>query len=387
MLDNAAIRRHNCAIAKAEEPMRFALVTVLGLLPGPLAATVVETSAGPMQITPLLTGLEEPWAVDVLPDGRFLVTERDAARLWLITGAARQPVSGLPAVFVGGQGGLLDVMVPRDFASSRVIWLGYAASLGIGAESAFGFGHLSPDGTRLEGFRQVFAGGPMPGARHFGLRLVEAPDGTVFAGFGERGTGPGGMQAQYPNRAEGKVIHVRPDGSPATELPGTLPGVFSLGHRNPQGAALAPDGTLLLVEHGPQGGDELNRVEAGRNYGWPVITWGEQYGGGPIGEGGTKEGMEQPLHYWVPSIAPSGLMVYSGRLVPDWAGDIFTGSLKSDFISRLDPDIPAPTGYAEERIVAPETGRVRDVIEAPDGAIWFLSVEDGTLYRMAPEGY
>lgn len=365
--------------------MRFAPIPILCLLAQPLAATVVETSAGPMEITPILTGLEEPWAMDILPDGRFLVTERDAVRLTLVDGAQRQDISGLPEVFVGGQGGLLDVMVPRDFATSREIWLSYAVSPGIGAAGAFGFGRLSEDGTRLEGFTQVFAGGPMPGTRHFGLRLVEAPDGSIFATFGERGTGPGGMQAQYPTRAEGKVMHFRRDGSPANELPGALPGVFSLGHRNPQGATLAPDGALLLVEHGPQGGDELNRVEEGRNYGWPVVTWGEQYGGGAIGEGGAKDGMEQPLHYWVPSIAPSGLLVYSGRLVPDWAGDIFTGSLKSDFISRLDPDTPAPTGYAEERIAAPETARVRDVTEAPDGSIWFLSVTDGTLYRMAPQ--
>ncbi|GAB1480628.1 PQQ-dependent sugar dehydrogenase [Paracoccaceae bacterium] len=365
--------------------MRVAPALILCLLAQPLAATVVETSAGPMKITALLTGLDEPWAVDILPDGRFLVTERDAPRLSLVDGARRQEISGLPEVFVGGQGGLLDVMVPRDFASSREIWLGYAISPGIGSAAAFGFGRLTEDGTRLEGFTQVFAGGLMPATRHYGLRLVEAPDGSIYATLGERGTGPDGMQAQYPTRAEGKVIYVRRDGSPATELPGALPGVFSLGHRNPQGTTLAPDGTLLLVEHGPQGGDELNRVEEGLNYGWPVITWGEQYGGGAIGEGGAKDGMEPPLHYWVPSIAPSGLMVYSGRLVPDWAGDIFTGSLNSDFVSRLDPDTPAPTGYAEERIAAPETGRVRDVTEAPDGAIWFLSVTDGTLYRMAPQ--
>lgn len=355
---------------------------LLGVVP--LDATVVDTTAGPMEITPVVTGLDEPWAVDFLPDGRFLLTERDTAMLWLYDGAARVQVTGLPPVFVGGQGGLLDVLVPRDFATSREIWLSYAVMPGIGAASAFGRGTLSEDGTKLQGFSRVIAGGPMPGVLQFGVRLVEAANGSIFATFGDRRTGPGGMQAQYPWRPEGKVMHFNRDGSPATELPGALAGVFSLGHRNPQGAALAPDGALLLVEHGPQGGDELNRVEKGRNYGWPVITWGEQYGGGPIGEGGTKPGMEQPLHYWVPSIAPSGLMVYSGRLVPDWTGDIFTGSLNSDFISRLDPDTPAPTGYAEERIAAPETARVRDVVEAPDGSIWFLSVYEGALYRMAP---
>jgi glucose/arabinose dehydrogenase len=190
------------------------------------------------------------------------------------------------------------------------------------------------------------------------------------------------MESQDPMRVEGKVIHLNRDGTPATTLPGHRPGVYSLGHRNAQGATLDADGTLWLVEHGAQGGDELNRVEAGRNYGWPVISYGEDYGGGQIGEGAAREGMEQPLHYWVPSIAPSGMIIYQGDLFPDWKGDVFTGSLNSDFISRLDPE----NGYAEERIAGPQTGRVRDIVEAADGSIWFLSVYDGVAYRLTPRG-
>jgi glucose/arabinose dehydrogenase len=182
----------------------------------------------------------------------------------------------------------------------------------------------------------------------------------------------------------GKVILLNPDGSPAIEQEGWMPGALSLGHRNIQGAALDLSGRLLTVEHGAQGGDELNAPEAGRNYGWPVISYGINYNGDPIGQGTELKGMEQPLHYWDPSIAPSGLMVYSGKLVPEWKGDIFFGSLNSDFLGRLDPDTAAETGFFEERISAPETGRVRDVVEAPDGAIWFLSVYDGAVYRMAP---
>jgi glucose/arabinose dehydrogenase len=163
-----------------------------------------------------------------------------------------------------------------------------------------------------------------------------------------------------------------------------MAGVHSLGHRNIQGAALDRDGSLLTVEHGAKGGDELNRIAQGRNYGWPVISYGVNYNGRKIGEGQAKPGLEQPLHYWDPSIAPSGLMVYSGALVPDWTGDIFTGSLNSDFISRLDPDRPTGTGFTEERIAADATARVRDIVEGPDGAIWFLSVNEGTLFRMAP---
>jgi aldose sugar dehydrogenase len=290
----------------------------------------------------------------------------------------------LPQVYAEGQGGLLDVMVPADFATSREVWLSYAAPVGNGAATAAGKGRLTEDGTRLEDFMQVFLGDAFPGGRHFGSRLVEMPDGTIALTTGERGTGPGGLQAQDPMSSLGKVILLNRDGSPAIRLEGWLPGALSLGHRNIQGAALDLVGRLLTVEHGAQGGDELNAPEAGRNYGWPVISYGRDYSGAKIGEGTAKDGMEQPSHYWDPSIAPSGLMVYSGKLVPAWRGDIFFGSLNSDFLGRLDPDQPAPTGFAEERISGPETGRVRDVVEAPDGSIWFLSVADGTVYRMAP---
>jgi aldose sugar dehydrogenase len=294
-------------------------------------------------------------------------------------------VAGGPPVEVDGQGGLLDILIPRDFATSREVWLTYAEPHDAGAVTAVGRGVLSADGTALEGFSTVFAipEGSDEG-RHFGSRLVEATDGTLFLTVGDRGTGPRGMQAQDPMRGEGKVIHLTRDGRPATVLEGALPGVFSWGHRNPQGAALDLEGRLWTVEHGAKGGDELNAPEAGRNYGWPVITYGENYNGRAIGEGTAKEGMEQPVHYWDPSIAPSGLLVYSGSLIPEWRGDIFFGSLNSDFLGRLDPDTPAETGFAEERITGDETLRVRDVVEAPDGSIWFLSVGNGAAYRLVP---
>ncbi len=365
--------------------MKSALCLLVPLLPLPLAAWsgTVETGAGPMEITLVARGLDEPWGLAFLPDGDYLVTER-AGRLWLARGDVRHRVAGAPEVFALGQGGLLDVMVPSDFATSREIWLTFALPVGKGAATATGVGRLTDDGARLEGFQTVFIGDAAPGGRHFGARLVEMPDGTIAVTTGERGTGPDGLQAQDPLSSLGKLILLNRDGSPAIVQEGWLPGALSMGHRNVQGAALDLSGKLLTVEHGAQGGDELNAPEAGRNYGWPVITYGIDYSGNPIGEGQAKTGMEQPLHYWDPSIAPSGLVVYSGKLVPEWKGDLFFGSLNSDFLGRLDPETPAGTGYAEERFAAPETGRVRDVVEAPDGSIWFLSVRDGAVYRMAP---
>ncbi len=354
-------------------------IAALAVPHGGLAQTVVQTSAGPMQIAPVVSGLDEPWGMAFVPEGGLLVTER-GGRLMLIVDGKMTSIGGLPEVYAKGQGGLLDVMVPQDFATSREVWLTYAEPARRGSATAVGRGRLSQDATRLEDFKTVFAGDGMGGSKHYGSRIVEAPDGTVFVTTGERGTGPDGMNAQDPTRIEGKVVHLNRDGTPATTLPGTRSGVYTLGHRNVQGASMGPDGALWVVEHGAQGGDELNRLEPGRNYGWPVITYGENYGGGAIGIGTEAPGMEQPVHYWVPSIAPSGLMFYAGDLIPDWQGDVFTGSLNSDFIARLDPQ----AGYAEERIAAPETGRVRDVIEAPDGSIWFLSVIDGTVYRLAP---
>ncbi|MFN3846688.1 MAG: PQQ-dependent sugar dehydrogenase [Paracoccaceae bacterium] len=359
----------------------FGVACILAL---PLAAqSTVETSAGQMQITPVATGFDEPWAIGFLPGGAILVTERNG-RLHLVRDGIASLVSGTPEVFAEGQGGLLDVMIPHDFAQTREVWLSFSTSVGGGAATAVGKGRLSEDGATLEGFQTLYSGDAARGGRHFGSRIVESGDGTVFITAGDRGTGPGGMQAQDPALVEGSVIHLNRDGSPATTLDGWRPGVFSKGHRNAQGATLGPDGALWLVEHGARGGDEVNRVEAGKNYGWPVISYGVNYNGASIGEGTAQDGMEQPLHYWDPSIAPSGMIVYSGALVPEWAGHIFTGSLNTSFLSRLDPSLPADTGFAEERIAADETGRVRDVREAPDGSIWFVSVIDGAIYRMAP---
>jgi glucose/arabinose dehydrogenase len=332
-------------------------------------------------IAPIITGLEEPWAIEPVPGGGVLVTERAGRLLFLpALGAAAVAVSGVPDVADNGQGGLLDVMVPRDFATSRRVWLSYAAPVGRGAGTSAGFGTLSSDGTALVDFRAVMEPVAQRGGRHFGSRLVEARDGSVFLTTGDRGDGD---LAQAVGGPEGKVLRFSRDGAPLTEPAfdgrGAFAGLFSYGHRNIQGAALDLQGRLLTVEHGARGGDEVNMPKAGRNYGWPVITYGRDYTGLRIGEGTAKAGMEQPLHYWDPSIAPSGLMIYSGALWPQWKGHIFTGSLNSDFISRLDPN-----GYAESRIETEETARVRDIVEGPDGSIWFLSAYEGAAFRMTP---
>lgn len=360
--------------------MRTILILCLALLAGPVRAETLASSLGPLQLDRMAGGLEEPWGLAFLPDGGFLVTERDG-RLMLFpaSGGDGRPVDGVPQVYARGQGGLLDVMVPRDFPDSREVWLSYAATEGRGAGTALGVGRLAEDGTRLEAFRAVFAAPGTPGGRHFGSRIVEGADGLIYLTIGDRGTGHEGLEAQDPARAEGKIMAFRRDGSPAVARDGWLPGVFSLGHRNPQGMALDGQGRLWAVEHGAQGGDELNLIREGANYGWPVISYGEDYGGGRIGVGTAQPGLEQPAHYWDPSIAPSGMMIHSGRMFPEWQGDIFIGSLKFDHIARLDPD----AGFAEERLETPQAGRVRDVREGPDGAIWFLSVYEGAVFRLS----
>jgi glucose/arabinose dehydrogenase len=334
----------------------------------------------------MVSGLSEPWAVGFLPDGGVLITER-GGRLRHVRGGSAQLVSGLPEIRDQGQGGLLDVMVPRDFAATREIFLSFAKPQARGGSgTALASARLSEDGGRLENLRLLFEAEPVSsGGRHFGSRIVEARDGTIFLTIGERGNR---MSAQDRTNHNGSVIRLNRDGGAPGDNPYVghdrfQPEIWSYGHRNPQGAALDLEGRLLVNEHGAAGGDEVNLVTRGANYGWPVIAYGRHYTGGQIGEGTAKPGMEQPLHYWDPSIAPSGMMVYSGKLWPEWQGDVFVRSLKFDLISRLES---GSAGLREvERIESEETWRVRDVREAPDGSIWFLSVGQGALYRMTPK--
>lgn len=360
--------------------MRGLFIVLTCLLAVPIGAAGLETRSGALTVERVVSGLDAPWAMGFLPDGGFLVTER-AGALHHFKDGQQTRVAGLPEIAVGGQGGLLDVLIPRDFAQTREVLFTYAKPQGRGEGTALGAGTLSADGTTLENTRVLFeiAEGSS-GGRHFGSRLVEARDGTIFMTVGDRGDRP---SAQDTANHNGSVLRLNRDGSVPSDNPfvgrgDVQPEIYSFGHRNPQGAALDATGQLWINEHGARGGDEVNRIRRGANYGWPVISYGRHYSGLPIGVGQEQDGLEQPVHYWDPSIAPSGMMIYTGDMFPDWRGDLFVGSLKFGLISRLSPD-----GEELEQIQGPETDRVRDIRQAPDGSIWVMSVGNGAIYRLS----
>ncbi|RBW55977.1 PQQ-dependent sugar dehydrogenase [Ruegeria sp. A3M17] len=363
--------------------IRAAAILVLSVFAGPINADTLQSSAGTVQVTSMVEGLDEPWAIGLLPGGGILVTERDGELLFVSQGEANR-VAGVPKVAVNGQGGLLDITVARDFAQTREVFLTFSKPQSGGAGTAVAVARLSENGGRLDNVRIIFEA--VPGgstSRHFGSRVVEAQDRTLFVTIGDRGDRP---SAQDRSNHMGTVIRINRDGTVPADNPfvgqaGIRPEIWSFGHRNPQGAGLDRQGRLWISEHGAQGGDEVNLIQPGRNYGWPVISYGVHYSGQKIGEGTSKPGMEQPEHYWDPSIAPSGLLVYSGKLWPEWRGDIFVGSLKFDYIARLEG---SPLREVEQ-IKDSETERVRDIVEAPDGAIWFISVGQGAICRMTPK--
>jgi glucose/arabinose dehydrogenase len=332
------------------------------------------------------TGLNEPWGIDFLPGGEvWYITERGGRLKGFSSDGQAWRVSGIPKVAAQGQGGLLDIMVPRDFAQSREIFLSFSKPQSGGSGTAIAVGRFGDNLAKLEDVRVIFEMSKgSSGGRHFGSRIVEGRDGTLFLTIGDRGARP---SAQDLARHNGSVIRINRDGSVPADNPfvnraGAAPEIWSYGHRNPQGAALDLEGRLWINEHGARGGDEVNRIRPGRNYGWPVISYGTHYSGAKIGLGTAKDGLEQPMHFWDPSIAPSGMMIYSGKLWPNWRGDVFVGSLKFGLISRLEG---GTSGLREaERIEGDETERVRDIVEAPDGAIWFLSVGKDTAYRITP---
>ncbi|MEP9349397.1 PQQ-dependent sugar dehydrogenase [Xanthobacter sp. KR7-225] len=340
-----------------------------------------------VRVVPFAAGLEHPWGMVFLPDGRLLVTERPG-RLRLVSreGRLSAPLDGVPRVFERGQGGLLDVALDPDFAANRRLYLSFAEPGDGGAATAVARARLDLDRLRLDDLEVIFRQEPpYSGGNHFGSRLVFARDGTLFVTLGDRYNLM--EQAQDPATTIGKLVRINPDGSIPADNPfrgtaGARPEIYSLGHRNVQGAVLEPaTGALWTVEHGARGGDEVNRPQAGRNYGWPVISFGRHYSGAKIGEGTARAGMEPPLFYWDPSIAPSGAAFYSADLMPAFKGQLFVGALAGQALVLVKVEDGRVTG--EERL---DLGaRVRDVRQGPDGALWLATdAEDGRILRVVP---
>ncbi|MCF6322181.1 MAG: PQQ-dependent sugar dehydrogenase [Rhizobiaceae bacterium] len=361
-------------------------------LAGSATAQTFSTSAGKVKVETVATGLSNPWAVAFLPGGNFLVTERSGAmRIVGADGTLGGPLEGVPDVVAEGQGGLLDVVLAPDFEKSGTLFLSFSEP---GAKGGTGTAvmraNLVRDGAlkgRLEGGEVIFRMNKFTNfGLHFGSRIVVARDGNLFITLGDRGEM---NRAQDFADLAGGVVRISPDGSIPSDNPylgqsDIAPEFWSVGHRNAQGAALRPsDGSLWTVEHGAQGGDEINKPLGGLNYGWPVITFGTNYGGAKIGVGTEAEGMQQPVYYWDPSIAPSGLAFYQGELFPDWNGDLLVGALKDRMMVRLEMD--GDKVVSEERLLQDEFGRIRDVRVGPKGAIYLL-IDDanGSLLKVTP---
>lgn len=354
---------------------------------GQTRAPIIDDPVQP-EMTVITEGLEFPWGMDQLPDGSWLVTERPGRmRLVGADGTLSEPIAGVPEVYAEGQGGLLDVVVADDFDQTRQIWFSFSEPREEGKNAtAVAMARLSEDGAQLEDVKVIFQQQPAWASDlHFGSRLVFA-EGELFVTLGERSVPEARDLAQDVSTTLGKVVRITPEGGAAQGNPtieGALPEIWSYGHRNPQAAALDGSGKLWVIEHGPRGGDELNQPKPGLNYGWPVITYGQEYSGRPIGERLTqKDGMEQPAYYWDPVIAPSGMVFYQGDLFPDWKDSILVGGLAGMALVRLTLDGETVTG--EARYLQGEA-RIRDVDEAADGAVMILTDSpEGALIRLTP---
>jgi len=339
----------------------------------------------------LAKGLEHPWAVEPLPGGDLLIAERPGRmRIVSAKGEVGPPISGLPAVDARGQGGLLDVALSPKFDSDRTIYWSYSEPREGGNATSVSSGVLSPDRRRLENVRVIFRAQPTyDGTLHFGSRLAFGDDGMLYITLGERSDKHMRPQAQQLSSHMGKLIRIRPDGSVPPDNPfvgeaGARPEIWTLGHRNVQSLAFDPQGRLWEVEHGTRGGDELNLVEKKKNYGWPLQAYGREYSGAPIrGAATERPGMEQPVYYWDPVIAPSGMQFYTGDAFPAWRNSLFIGSLKDENLVRLTLENNRVTG--EERLLSDRGQRVRDVRQGPDGALYVVTDEsNGELWKITP---
>lgn len=344
----------------------------------------------PINVSVVAKGLSGAWAFEFLPDQRILVTERQGnLRIIGQDGKVSAPLTGLPKVYFEGQGGLLDVALDPQFASNRTIYWTYAEPRDGGNGTALAKGVLSANDSAVENVQVIFRQMPtFKSNLHFGSRIVFTPDGKLFLALGERSVPEARVHSQDLNSHFGKVVRLNLDGSVPEDNPfvgrsDAKPEIWSYGHRNIQAATLDTEGKLWTIEHGPRGGDELNQPQAGLNYGWPVITYGIEYAGPKIGEGITaKEGMEQPVYYWDPVIAPSGMIVYDGSMFPEWQGNIFVGGLTSTKLVRLQMQDGKVVG--EEWLLQDRGGRIRDVRQGPDGAIYVVTeAPDGELLKLS----
>ncbi len=378
-------------------------VLQVGIVAALLVAQAATAQA--LKLETVASGLQNPWALAFLPDGGYLVTERSGAlRRIERSGAVSAPLAGVPPVAAGGQGGLLDLLLDSDFTNNRTLYLCYSepdTSNGKTNSTALARAKLADDGKSLTDVKVLFSQLPkVASGLHFGCRIAESrsdgqPDGLLFIALGERYSRKD--DAQKLDNHHGKIVRIGKDGrvpannpfnTPEQRKAGALPEIWSYGHRNPQGLVMNPAGSLWEHEHGPQGGDEINLVQAGRNYGWPVITYGENYGGGQVGAGITAQaGMEQPVHFWVPSIAPSGMaFVTSQRYGKDWVGNLVVGSLKFGYLSRLEMTEPFGGKVRRETKVTVDVGdRVRDVRQGHDGLLYLITDSPkGRLLRLVP---
>lgn len=356
----------------------------------PAGAQTFPSSAGSLQVDTFAKGLINPWSLAFLPDGRILVTERPG-RLRLVArdGQLSPPVAGVPTVWAHRQGGLLDVVADRAFAQSRTIFFCYAEHIDGGGRTTVARARLlDGEPPRLDQVGAIFhQDGPLSSGNHFGCRIAQASDGNLFVGLGDHFTARN--EAQNLANHIGKIVRIAPGGRVPSDNPfvgraDARDEIWSYGHRNIQAMTLHPTtGAPWAVEHGPRGGDEINIIARGRNYGWPVIGYGVDYSGVRIHEGTHKEGMEQPVKYWVPSIAPSGIAFMSGDLFPSWRGNVFVGALAGQMLVRLTVEGDRVTG--EERLLQDLRERIRDVRVGPDGALWLLTdSQQGRLLRVRP---
>ena len=349
------------------------------------AAQVFPSSAGRLSVETAAGGLVHPWGLQFLPDGRMLVTERPGRmRIVARDGKLSPPLAGVPEVVARGQAGLLDVALDRDFGANRTLY--FCFTYDNGGNAAIARARLTSD-TALSEVKVIFRQQGPGGGNNHGCRIAQAPDKNLFVTLGDH-FGPRD-EAQNLANHNGKIVRIGPDGEIPKDNPfvakvNARPEIWSYGHRNPQGLAFNPaDGKLWEQEHGPQGGDEINIIEKGKNYGWPVIGYGVDYGGAKIHESTHKAGMEQPVWHWTPSIAPSGMAFYAGDLFPGWKGSLFNGALKFQLLSRL--ELKGDKVVKEERFLQGLNERIRDVRQGPDGALYLLTDNNaGRILRVAP---